>query len=183
MTAHDVQIIRQCLRAAVDGPFFPDWEFSTLIGAEREEIAALVSAPVEELGATERRWMISNVLLNLTGYPHGYFSTKGWGAYIDATPDEVEELAGRLREDFFIPETIYVYLLDEGSASWRPVEAEQLGADLFRIVSKNVNPEDEEWEFPEGAVVRCVRREFSGGGDGLVAVEEVRVSDGGTPSS
>lgn len=93
MTSHDVQIIRQCLRAAVDGPFFPDWEFSTLIGAER------------------------------------------------------------------------------------------LGADLFRIVSRNVDPEGEEWEFPEGAVVRCARREFPGGGNGLVAVEEVRVSDGRTPSS
>jgi hypothetical protein len=124
--------------------------------------------------------MITNVLLNLTGYPHGYFSTNGWGAYIDATPDEVDELAARLRDGRFITETIFVYLLNEGSSAWRPVEAERLGADLFRIVSKNVDPESEEWEFPEGAVVRCVRRNFSGGEVGLVAVEDVNASDGGT---
>lgn len=60
-------------------------------------------------------------------------------------------------------ETIYVALRDEGTDVWRPVEAEPCGADQFRIVSANPDPEDEQWEFPSGAVVRCERRKLSGG--------------------
>src|SRR6266567_1234624 len=31
-------VVRQCLQAAVDGPFFPDWEFGTIFGLERDEV-------------------------------------------------------------------------------------------------------------------------------------------------
>jgi hypothetical protein len=60
-------------------------------------------------------------------------------------------------------ETIYVALLDEGTDVWRPVQAELCGAGHFRIVSANPDPQDERWEFPSGAVVRCERRKLSGG--------------------
>lgn len=60
-------------------------------------------------------------------------------------------------------ETIYVALLDEGTDVWRPVEAEQIRAECFRIVSANPDPEDEHWEFSPGSVVRCERRKLSGG--------------------
>jgi hypothetical protein len=40
----DAKIIGQCLRAASDGPFFPDWEFHTLFGLEREEVAAVAAS-------------------------------------------------------------------------------------------------------------------------------------------
>lgn len=52
-------------------------------------------------------------------------------------------------------ETIYVYLLDEGTDVWRPVEAEELGNNRYRIISKNNKPEDEKWEFMTGDIVRC----------------------------
>lgn len=39
----DQEVILQCLLAAADGPFFPDWEFSTLFGFEREEIRRTAS--------------------------------------------------------------------------------------------------------------------------------------------
>lgn len=66
--------------------------------------------------------------------------------------------------------TIFVYLLNEGTDVWRPVEAQHLGEDRYRILSKNVDPEDEAWQFPSGAVVRCRQQKLSKG-DRLVAFE------------
>ena len=60
------------------------------------------------------------------------------------------------------PITIFVALLEEGTAVWRPVQAEALGKDLFRIVSRNPDPEDEHWEFSSGEIVRCVRKALHG---------------------
>ena len=31
-------VVRRCLQAAVDGPFFPEWEFGTIFGLERDEV-------------------------------------------------------------------------------------------------------------------------------------------------
>lgn len=71
--------------------------------------------------------------------------------------------------------TIYVYLLNEGTDVWRPVEAEHLGEDRYQIVSVNSDPDDELWQFPSGAVVRCRQQRLSGG-DRLVAYALVRTS-------
>ena len=60
-------------------------------------------------------------------------------------------------------EVIYVALLDEGTDVWRPVEAEQIGTERFRIVSANPDPANEHWEFAPDSVVRCERRKLSGG--------------------
>ncbi|MCP4090045.1 MAG: hypothetical protein GY746_09660 [Gammaproteobacteria bacterium] len=68
-------------------------------------------------------------------------------------------------------ETIFVYLLNESVDVWRPVQARKLSDQLYRIVSENTASEDEEWQFPSGATVRCEEREFSGDTTGLVAVE------------
>ncbi len=38
LSDRDVEIVRQCLAAAVRGPFFPDWEFGTLMGLTRDEV-------------------------------------------------------------------------------------------------------------------------------------------------
>lgn len=37
------EIVRECLRAAVDGSLFPDWEFQTLFGLERREVRRILS--------------------------------------------------------------------------------------------------------------------------------------------
>ena len=52
-------------------------------------------------------------------------------------------------------ETIYIYLSDEGTDVWRPVEADNLGNKRYRIISSNNDPEDEKWEFRIGDIVRC----------------------------
>jgi hypothetical protein len=67
--------------------------------------------------------------------------------------------------------TIYVALLNEGVDCWRPVKAERLGPDLYRI--KDAVPDDEKWEFQPGEVVRCNERRFDRGA-GLVAVAVVQ---------
>jgi hypothetical protein len=61
-------------------------------------------------------------------------------------------------------------LLDEGTKCWRPVSAEHVSEDLYRIV--DVVPEDEIWLFQPGEVVRCKERQFSEG-SGLTACESV----------
>ncbi len=31
-------VVRQCLKAAVESPFFPEWEFGTIFGLERDDV-------------------------------------------------------------------------------------------------------------------------------------------------
>jgi len=65
-------------------------------------------------------------------------------------------------------ETIYIELMDEGVEVWRPVTAERRQDGLFRILSEPPD-ETEAWKFPQGSVVRCEEKTFSGGKKGLVA--------------
>ena len=66
--------------------------------------------------------------------------------------------------------TIYVALLDEGTAVWCPVEATAVAVDAYRIDSVNAAPEDERWEYQHGDIVVCESHEFSDGLTALVAV-------------
>ena len=62
--------------------------------------------------------------------------------------------------------TIFVYLLDEGTDCWRPVEAEDLNNGTFRIISEN--SEDENWQFEPGDIVSCMTKRFQNGQVSLV---------------
>jgi hypothetical protein len=64
--------------------------------------------------------------------------------------------------------TIYVRLLNEGTAVWRPVAAEPQGGGLFRLVG--TREPGEVWEFQPGTVVRTESHTFSSGEQALVAV-------------
>ena len=70
---------------------------------------------------------------------------------------------------------VFVALPDEGVDVWRPVAAEHLGGELYRLIDSP--PDDEQWEFATGSVVRCHMRRLSGDGgklnDVLVAYEEL----------
>lgn len=68
---------------------------------------------------------------------------------------------------------IYVSLLDEGVDVWRPVEASFKEADIYTIVGKNPDPEDEHWQFTTGQSVRCRWETFADGKTGLVAYEKI----------
>lgn len=70
-------------------------------------------------------------------------------------------------------ETIYVALLGEPQESWRPVQAAPRAGGLFLILSRNDDPESEQWQFSSGSLVRCERR-LVHGHEQLVAVELMR---------
>ena len=66
--------------------------------------------------------------------------------------------------------TIYVYLLNEGTDSWRPSNAVQVGPKTYRLEPDKYDPEDEEWEFTPGTIVECEPKMFQSGETALVAV-------------
>jgi len=72
---------------------------------------------------------------------------------------------------------IYMCLLDEGTDVWRPVQALDLGNDLFRIVSENPDPEDEHWQFSTGDMVRCKSRFLADSKVHMCLVAVERVED------
>ena len=63
-------VVRQCLQAAVDGPFFPEWEFGTIFGLERDEVRRILTSwpAVDETDESVVR-AINNAFNNLLGDP------------------------------------------------------------------------------------------------------------------
>lgn len=66
---------------------------------------------------------------------------------------------------------IYVSLLGEGLNVMRTVRAEHLGRDYYKIVE--TMPENENWQFQPGQVVRCKKQSLSTG-KAMVAYEEAQ---------
>lgn len=73
-------------------------------------------------------------------------------------------------DPFHLSAEIYVALRGEGTDVWRPVKAHHISGDLYRIIG--TVPDDEEWEYQPGDLVRCRWREFANG-SGLLAVERM----------
>ncbi len=97
LSQQDLRTIKECLRAAAEGPFFPDWEIETLFGVGRDQITEIATEwPDVEMSAEEVRLTVSNALANLTGYPHG--EEEAWEQYISVSRSEVAELLRRWRE-------------------------------------------------------------------------------------
>jgi hypothetical protein len=63
-------VVRECLRAAVEGPFFPEWEFGTLFGLSRDDVRR-VPQSWPELNETDESvtLAINNAFNNLLAYP------------------------------------------------------------------------------------------------------------------
>ena len=58
--------------------------------------------------------------------------------------------------------TVYIPLTDEGVNVWRPVQAEHVGGDLYRLTGQP--PDGETWAFALGDVVKCRPQTLSGDG-------------------
>lgn len=53
-------------------------------------------------------------------------------------------------------ETIYIPLLEEGTEVFRPTKARKLGDLTYEVLKPDdYNPEDENWEYPPGSLVKC----------------------------
>ena len=76
-------------------------------------------------------------------------------------------------EGFITMKTIYMPLINEGTKVYRPVEAKKRIDGNFEIVSENINPEDEEWEYSKGDVVRCEIKELENQEKHQVIVEKI----------
>lgn len=63
---------------------------------------------------------------------------------------------------------VYIELLDEGTETWRPAKAQNIGNGLYRLLANvNYNPEDEEWAFLPGDIVRIEEIRFTKGRTGM----------------
>ncbi|MGW1291048.1 hypothetical protein ACWD4N_47820, partial [Streptomyces sp. NPDC002586] len=76
-------------------PFFPDWEFHTLMGFTRDQIAAIAEAWPSFSKPDDQDDAVNNVLNMLLGYPHGYESR--WHEYSGATPEQIARVLARWR--------------------------------------------------------------------------------------
>lgn len=71
LTGADEQLIGRCLYEAANGPYFPDWEFGSLIGADRSAVRKVAAKWLSgDLPSRESRTLTLSVLNNLLGYPH-----------------------------------------------------------------------------------------------------------------
>lgn len=68
---------------------------------------------------------------------------------------------------------VSVRLLNEALPTTRRTAAIELGDNWFKLLPTNdYDPEDEEWEFLPGSIVRCERRPNLGNPDIFLAVEK-----------
>jgi len=58
---------------------------------------------------------------------------------------------------------IYIALLDEGVDVWRPVQAERLSGNTYRILNQPYVRNTESWQFEPGDLVLCEMVESSDG--------------------
>lgn len=89
----DVEVVRQCLGAAVSGPFFPDWEFSTLFGLERDDVAEVLKRWPDAANPEAQDAAVTNTLNYLLGYPHR--QERVWAEFIAVPKKEVAAVLGR----------------------------------------------------------------------------------------
>jgi hypothetical protein len=92
---NDEKIVGECIRAAVEGPFFPGALFHTLIGRERREVAAILEDWPESQNIEAQRAVVQSIVSNLLWYPHK--GMEAWGDYISAPYREVKAVFARWR--------------------------------------------------------------------------------------
>ncbi|MEI7846312.1 MAG: hypothetical protein WCK35_10955 [Chloroflexota bacterium] len=68
---------------------------------------------------------------------------------------------------------LYIPLLDEGTDVFRPTKGKMIADLIFRVLStEGYDPNDENWAFPPGSIVKCENR-IIGGKLVLVAKEKL----------
>lgn len=94
LTFEELAVVEACLLAAADGPFFPDWEFQTLFGLERQEVRRYAESWPE--GDEDVLLAVAGSLNNLTGYPHQRDDV--WTDWIPVSRERVRDLLWKIRE-------------------------------------------------------------------------------------
>jgi hypothetical protein len=98
LTEREKEVVFECLRAASDGPFFPNWEFATLFGLERAQLRRIAAAaPHIDDSHEDTVLAIHNTLANLLDYPHHHESA--WSQFISVPEEEVSRVFSKWRGD------------------------------------------------------------------------------------
>ncbi len=97
LTERDRDVIHSVLLATVDGPLYPDWEFPTLFGYERDTVRAVLDVWPEGIGTDQTYHVVQAALFQLLSYPHGEWDA--WSARSDASIDELKAVARRYAAD------------------------------------------------------------------------------------
>ena len=89
ITDADKSVLHRCLEVASAGELFEDWEFQTLFGLERGQLAA-ISAKWPDVDQTDPDvdLAVTNAVANLLGYPHG----KSLEVLVGATHSELRSI-------------------------------------------------------------------------------------------
>jgi hypothetical protein len=96
LTESDSRIIGEVLRAATDGPFFPDWEFHTLFGLHRDQMRRVAREwPLPVLPPEDVELAVNNAINWLLSYPHR--KQEIWANWISVDQSALNELFNRLR--------------------------------------------------------------------------------------
>ncbi len=96
LNADDKAVLGECLHAAAAGPFFPDWEFHTLFGLERHEVARIADRWPNVADDDNADTAVNNACNMLWGYPHR--KRVEWPKYISAPPEEVRRILSLWRK-------------------------------------------------------------------------------------
>ena len=92
----DIQVFKESLIAAAHGPFFPEWEFHSLFGLDRDRVASIADSfsPATPLKG-DVALALNNAMGNLLGYPHDQESA--WPRWLSVTPEELQVIFLRRR--------------------------------------------------------------------------------------
>jgi hypothetical protein len=96
LSPEEREVVKGCLRAAVEGPFFPDSEFHTIFGLDRDVVRdVLASWPNLDDGNESVMIAINNSFNNLLGYPHG--REGAWPQFIAVSSKELGQIDEKWR--------------------------------------------------------------------------------------
>jgi hypothetical protein len=89
LTERDQQTVSECLRAAEQEDFFPEWEFETLFGMSRNQLSVVRNQwPDVDFCNPDVGAAVIGALNHLLGYPHGQDAR--WTRYISVGPDAIK---------------------------------------------------------------------------------------------
>ncbi|MBB5753363.1 hypothetical protein [Prosthecomicrobium pneumaticum] len=72
LSSAEIETVRRALKATVEGSFFPDWEFETLIGVDRGTVQQVHEDwPIQTVDQAEFSCAVIGSMNSLIGYPHG----------------------------------------------------------------------------------------------------------------
>ena len=86
LSSNERDVVRECLTAAAEGPFFPDWEFEILFGITRADVRTVQENWPPNRHDRMAQAAINHSFNNLLHYPHR--EKEAWSNFISVSPSE-----------------------------------------------------------------------------------------------